>query len=119
MLRAEVAGKSQGTEGRNETGTTAVRNPREESAFSQTQGVRPQSCLERSVFHKSGAWQRAGLGLEPTMKDPYQVLEQKKMEIERLRSEIEAIHFVIPLLTEEADWIENGLALRVQRSSFG
>lgn len=48
------------------------------------------------------------------MKDPYQVLKQKKMEIEHLRREIEALHFVIPLLTEEADWIENGLALPVR-----
>ena len=32
------------------------------------------------------------------MKDLYQVLEQKKMEIERVRREIEALHFVIPLL---------------------
>ena len=45
------------------------------------------------------------------MKDLYQVLEQKKTEIERLRREIEALHFVIPLLAEDADWVENGLAL--------
>ncbi len=45
------------------------------------------------------------------MKDLYQVLEQKKTEIERLRREIEALHFVIPLLAENADWVENGLAL--------
>jgi hypothetical protein len=45
------------------------------------------------------------------MKDLYQVLEQKKMEIERVRREIEALHFVIPLLAENADWVENGLAL--------
>ena len=42
------------------------------------------------------------------MKDLHQVLEQKKMEIERVRREIEALHFVIPLLAEDADWIENG-----------
>ena len=40
------------------------------------------------------------------MKDLYQVLEQKKTEIERLRREIEALHFVIPLLAENADWVE-------------
>jgi hypothetical protein len=45
------------------------------------------------------------------MKDLYQVLEQKRTEIERVRREIEALHFVIPLLAENADWVENGLAL--------
>ena len=45
------------------------------------------------------------------MKDPYQVLQQKSTEIERVRREIEALHFVIPLLAENADWVENGLAL--------
>jgi len=45
------------------------------------------------------------------MKDLHQVLEQKKMEIERVRREIEALHFVIPLLVEDADRIETGLAL--------
>jgi hypothetical protein len=45
------------------------------------------------------------------MKDLYQVLEQKKTEIERVLREIEALHFVIPLLAENADWVENGLAL--------
>jgi hypothetical protein len=42
------------------------------------------------------------------MKDPYQVLSQKEMDIERVRREIEALHFVIPLLAEDADWIERG-----------
>ena len=37
------------------------------------------------------------------MKDLYQVLEQKKTEIERVLREIEALHFVIPLLAEGAD----------------
>ena len=32
------------------------------------------------------------------------------MELERVRTEIKALHFVIPLLAEDADWIENGLA---------
>jgi hypothetical protein len=50
-----------------------------------------------------------------TMKDPYQVLEQKKTDIERVRREIEALHLVIPLLAEAADWIENGLPLPVRR----
>ena len=45
------------------------------------------------------------------MKDLSQVLEQKKTEIERVRREIEALHFVIPLLADDADGIENGLTL--------
>lgn len=44
------------------------------------------------------------------MKDLFQVLRQKELDIERVRKEIEALHFVIPLLAKEADWIENGLA---------
>jgi hypothetical protein len=44
------------------------------------------------------------------MKDPYQVLEQKEMELERVRTEIEALHLAIPLLAEDADWIEHVLA---------
>jgi hypothetical protein len=45
-----------------------------------------------------------------SMKDPYQVLEQKQTEIERVRREIEALRFVVPLLAEDADWVEDGLA---------
>jgi len=45
------------------------------------------------------------------MKDLHQVLSQKEMDIERVRRGIEALHFVIPLLAENADWVENGLAL--------
>jgi hypothetical protein len=45
------------------------------------------------------------------MKDVYQVLRQKEMEIVRVRKEIEALHLVIPLLAEERDWFEHGLAL--------
>lgn len=44
------------------------------------------------------------------MKDLYQVLLQKEADIERVRQEIAALHFVIPLLTEDADWIEHGFA---------
>ena len=44
------------------------------------------------------------------MKDPYQVLSQKEMDIERVRRENEALRFVIPLLAENADWVEDGLA---------
>ncbi len=49
------------------------------------------------------------------MKDVYQVLEQKKTEIERVRTEIKALHLVIPLLTEDTDWIEHGLASPVSQ----
>ena len=52
------------------------------------------------------------------MKDLYQVLEQKKIEIERVRREVEALHFVIPLLAEDADWIDNGLASPRSASQF-
>jgi hypothetical protein len=44
------------------------------------------------------------------MKDVYQVLSQKERDVERVRKEIKALHVVIPLLAEDADWIENGLA---------
>ncbi|MGA2923724.1 MAG: hypothetical protein ABSE28_21690 [Candidatus Sulfotelmatobacter sp.] len=50
-----------------------------------------------------------------TMKNPYQVLEQKKTDIERVRREIEALHLVIPLLAEAPDWIESGLPLPVRQ----
>lgn len=43
------------------------------------------------------------------MKDLSQVLKQKKIELERVRREIEALRFVIPLLAEDEDWIEHGL----------
>lgn len=44
------------------------------------------------------------------MKDLSQVLSQKERDVERVRKEIEALHFVIPLLAEDADRIEHGLA---------
>jgi hypothetical protein len=40
------------------------------------------------------------------MHDLYQVLRQKEMDLERVRNEIEALKFVIPLLREEADRTE-------------
>jgi hypothetical protein len=52
------------------------------------------------------------------MKDPCQVLEQKNMEIERVRREIKALRFVIPLLAEDADWIDNGIAPLLSVSQF-
>jgi len=67
---------------------------------------------------KSTRRQSARLDPEPTMKDLRQVLEQKKMEIDRVRTEIKALHLVIPLLAEDADWIENGLAPPLSVSQF-
>jgi hypothetical protein len=52
------------------------------------------------------------------MKDLSQVLSQKERDIERVRREIKALHFVIPLLAEDADWIENGLAPPLSVSQF-
>jgi len=52
------------------------------------------------------------------MKDISQVLEEKRTEIERVRREIEALHFVIPLLAEDADWVEHGLASPRSASQF-
>jgi hypothetical protein len=49
------------------------------------------------------------MSVELTMKDLSQVLSQKEVDIERVRKEIKALHSVIPLLAENADWIENGL----------
>jgi len=46
------------------------------------------------------------------MKDLSQVLRQKEMDIERVRKEIKALHFVIPLLAEDSDWSAHGLASR-------
>ena len=47
------------------------------------------------------------------MKDLRKVLEQKRTELERVRREVEALHLAIPLLAEDADWInwiDSGLA---------
>ena len=44
------------------------------------------------------------------MKNPYEVLKQKEADMGRIQKEIEALHLVIPLLAEDADWVEHGLA---------
>jgi len=49
------------------------------------------------------------------MRDVSEVLEQKKMEFESVRREIESLHFAIPLLAEDVDWIEHGLASPVSQ----
>jgi hypothetical protein len=45
------------------------------------------------------------------MKDVNLVLREKEMDIARVREEIEALHLAIPLLAENRDWVEHGLAL--------
>jgi hypothetical protein len=45
------------------------------------------------------------------MKDLYQVLRQKELDIQRVQKEIATLHLVIPLLVDEADWAENGRLL--------
>lgn len=42
------------------------------------------------------------------MRDLYQVLRQKELDIERTRQEIEALRNVIPLLSDESDRGERG-----------
>ena len=42
------------------------------------------------------------------MRDLYQVLRQKELDIERIRKEIDALQAVIPLLSDEADRGEKG-----------
>jgi hypothetical protein len=49
-------------------------------------------------------------GGEVEMKDPYEVLKQKEADMRRIQKEIETLNFVIPLLAEDADRIEDGLA---------
>jgi hypothetical protein len=44
------------------------------------------------------------------MNDLHQVLSQKQRDIERVRREIDALRFVIPLLAEDADRTEHALA---------
>ena len=46
------------------------------------------------------------------MKELQQVLSQKEKDIERVQREIDALLFVIPLLAEDADWIEPELSPR-------
>jgi hypothetical protein len=38
------------------------------------------------------------------------ILREKEMDIVRVRKEIEALRFVIPLLIENRDWVEHELA---------
>ncbi len=43
------------------------------------------------------------------MKNIYEVMQQKHSELLRVQMEIEALHTVIPLLTDHTDWLEHGL----------
>jgi hypothetical protein len=54
------------------------------------------------VSHKGPA--SAGLvsGVNPIMKNPYEVLEMKEQEIKRVRREVEALRVIVPLLSEES-----------------
>ncbi len=44
------------------------------------------------------------------MKDPHDVLHQKESEMYWLKTQIQALHSVIPLLADETDFEEFGLA---------
>lgn len=46
------------------------------------------------------------------MKDPFQVLRQKELDLQRVRTEIAVLQFVIPLLADDSDQIENAFAAR-------
>ncbi len=52
------------------------------------------------------------------MKDVYEVLRQREVEIVRVRKEIEALQLVIPLLAEEGDRFEYGLPSRPSTLQF-
>ena len=44
------------------------------------------------------------------VKDVNLVLREKELDIVRVRKEVEALHLAIPLLAEDQDWVEHGLA---------
>jgi len=44
------------------------------------------------------------------VKDIKRILQEKELDVERLQKEIEALHRAIPLLAEDRDWAEHGLA---------
>jgi len=52
------------------------------------------------------------------MKDVYEVLKQKEMEVVRVRKEIETLHFVIPLLAEDGDRVQIGQTLPPSSPQF-
>jgi hypothetical protein len=44
------------------------------------------------------------------VKDVKRIVQEKELDINRLRKEIEALHRAIPMLAEDRDWVEHGLA---------
>ena len=48
------------------------------------------------------------------MKDVNLVLREKELDVVRVRKEIESLHLAIPLLAEDRDWVEHGLASRLR-----
>jgi hypothetical protein len=57
---------------------------------------------------------------EKAMKDPYCVLREKEQDVERVRKEIQALHTVIPLLSDDqlsSDDLMPALLLSVSRES--
>jgi hypothetical protein len=53
------------------------------------------------------------------VKDPNLVLREKELDIVRVRKEVEALHLAIPLLVEDRDWVEHGLAAPPPSQSKG
>ena len=51
------------------------------------------------------------------MRDLYQILRQKELDIERIRREIEALQSVIPLLSDDIDRGEKGRPAFVSTTS--
>ncbi len=45
------------------------------------------------------------------MKDVYEVLRQKELDLRRVQTEVEALHVVIPLLADNADYLDHGIVL--------
>lgn len=45
------------------------------------------------------------------MKNIYEVLQQKESDVQRVQREIKALHAVIPLLADDADWLNNGVVV--------
>ncbi len=45
------------------------------------------------------------------MKDVYEVLRQKELDLRRVQTEVDALHVVVPLLADSADYLERGIVL--------
>jgi hypothetical protein len=53
------------------------------------------------------------------VKDLRQILREKELDLARVRNEVQALHLVVPLLAEEQDWLEHGLAPPASSQSLG